>query len=376
MPGRFIDPLASDAAWPEGSGVCRGFVEAAARAGSTVLVANLRTRLLGFTDGRAALPVSINTAEYGDAWVCLPHSVYALYLEAEIGRMPAGLARALGGAATSGLDALLRAAQVNRVVQLNSWLLSTNPEAGLDPSMAEAFRAAAIDAFPGHLLSIRGIRPGGAVDPAALAAAGWRLIPSRRVWLVEDLARAWRPRRDVRRDLALLAAGPQRVETLERIGEDEAERIAALYRDLYLGRHGALNPAYGAAFVRLSHELGLIRYRVLRDPEGAICAFAGVMTSAGVVSTPLLGYDLKRPREAGLYRKAMAVSGLAAEEAGLPLHWSAGAAAFKRARGARPVMEHTAFWDRHLPPPRRAAMAMLHGLVSGVIAPEIERRGL
>ncbi|MEQ1492750.1 MAG: hypothetical protein ABL932_19570, partial [Terricaulis sp.] len=62
----------------------RAYLEAFANQGSTALITNLRTRVMGLRSGARVFPVTINDAEYGDAYVCLPHTAYALYAKEEL----------------------------------------------------------------------------------------------------------------------------------------------------------------------------------------------------------------------------------------------------------------------------------------------------
>ena len=62
----------------------RAYLEAFARNGSTALITNLRTQVKGLRSGARVFPVTINEAEYGDAYVCLPHTAYALYAKEEL----------------------------------------------------------------------------------------------------------------------------------------------------------------------------------------------------------------------------------------------------------------------------------------------------
>ena len=56
-------------------------------------------------------------------------------------------------------------------------------------------RAFLAERFPDHLLAIRSVDDWSA--PALAAAArddGWAMVPSRQIWVVDDLARDWRAR--------------------------------------------------------------------------------------------------------------------------------------------------------------------------------------
>src|SRR5262245_39865363 len=120
---RLIDPHSPD--WPPGAEATRTYVAAFA-AGSQAMVSNLRTEVLApESDGRV-MPITVNDAEYGDSYVCLPHTAYALYAKEELRIVDVGpWAPALGLLASS-TGALLRSAHINRIVHIDNWMLSTN----------------------------------------------------------------------------------------------------------------------------------------------------------------------------------------------------------------------------------------------------------
>ena len=63
-------------------------------------------------------------------------------------------------------------------------------------------------------------------------------------------------------------------------------------------------------------------------------------------------------------------------ERGLRLNGSAGAADFKRHRGARPIVEYSAIYARHLAWPRRAALGGLEQVLNRIAVPLMAERGL
>jgi len=128
--------------------------------------------------------------------------------------------------------------------------------------------------------------------------------------------------------------------------------------------------------VSFTHAIGLIRYRVARRSDGTIMAVTGMMERAGVMTSPVVGYDTSRPQNEALYRIACYLSAARALERGWRLHNSAGAASFKRTRGARGVIEYTAFHAGHLSRSRRLTVAALAGGLERFVVPVMRRRGL
>ena len=88
-----------------------------------------------------------------------------------------------------------------------------------------------------------------------------------------------------------------------------------------------------------------------------------------------MGYDTALPQQEGLYRIACYLASEWTHERGLSLHGSAGAPAFKRARGARGEIEYMAIYARHLSAPRRAALRLLAGVLESAVVPMMRRQG-
>ena len=91
------------------------------------------------------------------------------------------------------------------------------------------------------------------------------------------------------------------------------------------------------------------------------------------MTTPVFGYDTAVPQEIGLYRMLSAVLLRQSAEEGCLLHESAGAAQFKRNRGATAEIEYSAVYDRHLPFYRRMGWAMLSPLLNRVGVPIMKK---
>ena len=373
-----FDPIAGPfGGWPPGAEAESAYLQAFAAHGSQALIANLRTRVMGLRNGDRIHPLTVNEAEYGDAYVCLPHTAYALYAKAELKIEGVGAAALPLGLLAGGAGALMKGARLNRVVHLDNWMLSTNLHGDWRGEEIADARTLLVEAFPRHLLAVRSVNPWS--DRAlfdALAADGWRMLPSRQIYVTDDLDRDWAPRRDARRDLRLLAATPFEIDDLAVLQPGDAERMAELYGMLYLSRYSSLNPAFTAAFIEMTHRHRIFQYRGLRDRDGRLAAVVGCFTRGGVLTPPVVGYDTARPASAGLYRMASVLFTQMALERGARLNGSAGAADFKRNRGATAIVEYSAYFTRHLSAPRRAVVGGLKLALDKVVVPFMAARGL
>jgi len=373
-----FDPAAiSGAGWPTGAAQERAYLEAFAMRGSTALISNLRTKVMALRSDARVFPVTVNGAEYGDAYVCLPHTAYALYAKDELRIVDAGPWSPAMAALASGAGAWLRGAEVNRIVHVNNWMLSTNLHGGWRGGDVPAIRALLTDRFPTHALCVRSLNRWSDSDLCdAFAADGWRLLPARQIYATDDLSRDWAPRRDTRRDLALLKNTAHAPDDMQTLRPGDAQRIADLYALLYLDRYSKLNPAFTANFIEFTHRSGIFVYRGFRDGDGVLVAIVGCFIRGGVLTTPIVGYDTAQPVDHGLYRLCSLALAQMAMERGLKLNGSAGAASFKRNRGARAVIEYSAYFIEHLPFARRSAFIALEQLLNRIALPIMTERGL
>ncbi len=373
-----FDPLdAPPDIWPPGLDVERLYIEGVARRGPAAMIANVRTRWLALRSGQRIFPVTANDGEAGDSYVCLPHTAYALYGRAELDLVDVGawapLFRLLIGLA----GRALLAAGLNRIVNLDNWLVSTNLHGDWAGEDLPEIRRQLQRHFPGHIIALRSLDAWS--SPALIDAArgdGWLLVPSRQIWVTDDLERQWRRRDSTKRDFRVLRRSGLTVEEIGHMSDGDAARIAELYHRLYVGKYSALNPIFTPAYIAMTHRCGMLRYRVARSPAGAIQAVAAVWQRGGVLTTPIVGYDTEQPQSAGLYRIACCLLSEMAVESGARLHGSAGAGDFKRSRGARGEIEYWAMHVGHLPPGRRAAVAALRFLLDRLAVPMMKRRGL
>ena len=373
-----FDPISGPQdGWPAQAAMERSYLTAFAQAGSRAMIANLGTRVLGLRIGERIFPLTVNEAEYGDSYVCLPHTAYALYAREELDLVDTGAWRSALRLLAGAAGGLMRAININRIVHLNNWMLSTNLHAGWGGEELSAIRTRLVTEFPSHIIAIRSInRWSDAPLAASLAADGWQFLPSRQIYVTDDLTRDWACKRDTKQDLRLLRQTPYQQDEMYELQPGDAVRIAQLYGMLYLDRYSTLNPQFTPDFIEMTHRSGLFHYRGLRDAAGHLVAIVGCLIRGGVLTTPIVGYDTALPRAQGLYRLACVLLTQLAQSCGVRLNSSAGAAAFKRLRGAHGELEYSAFFTAHLAAPRRAAITAMVVLLNRLAVPLIRARGL
>ncbi|MBL9199482.1 MAG: hypothetical protein JNL39_03205 [Opitutaceae bacterium] len=372
---RLLDPREmTEADWPPGSGRLRAYVEAFAREGAPTFIANLRTTVRVLATADWALPVTINEADYDNTYVCSPYTAYGPYAKEEVRLIGNAVARGALGVVADAAGAMLRAAQINRIVHVNNWMLSTNLHpAGVELPVAAIAEFLAAQ-FPAHFICLRSLN---AWSDASLlrrcAAARWQLVASRQVYCYERLADTWAATDNAREDRRLLARTAYRRVAHAELGEADFPRMAELYRLLYIEKYSRHNPVFTAAYLRLCHQSRVMTFLGLRAPDGTLDGVLGLFIVDGIVTAPIVGYDTARDRSLGLYRLLMTLTYEFALKGGHRINLSSGAAEFKRLRGGRPEIEFSAVYDRHLSPGRRAAVRALRAVVNGLGVPVMRK---
>lgn len=344
--------------------------------GANRMIRNAGSQAMLLRHGDWRLPVTVETGEFGHTYVASPHSAYVLYARDEIDIVKLKAGRTLAKGVLGLMDALFRGIGLNRTVHLDNWMLSTNLHGDWKGEGLPAMRAALVERFEDHFLILRSLDPWSCPDLLEAARAdGWVLMPSRQIWVTGDLRRDWKKRNSAQNDRRALNKSGLTVEEPTEIAPTDAERIADLYHQLYIGRYSALNPVFTPHFVQESARLGLLDWRLARAIDGTIMAASGMRVAGGVGTVPLLGYDLSRPRSEALYPIASYLASHWAMERGLRFNGSAGAAHFKQLRGATGQIEYMAVYAGHLSRSRRAGLAFLARSLNALMVPMLQKQG-
>lgn len=333
--------------------------------------ANVKIRAL-VVEGRV-LPLVINPGVERCGGICSPYAHYVAYSLEEFEKRHAFLPPRLWDLLASPFSMALRAGRIDRVVYVNNWLFATNPSPALSSPQIGAVISLLSRIYPDFALVFRSVNP--RIDGQGsrmFQAHGFRFVRSRRVYILDPTDGGYLEHKNAVRDLALLDRTSYEVMGGPAL-EPHVERLAHLYRDLYLVKHSSLNPQFNARFFSLTLEKETFVYRALRR-GGTIDAFAAWFVQDGVMTGAVLGYDREQPRKIKLLPLLFAIMIREAIEKRLLLNLSAGVGPFKMLRGARPAEEFDAVFDRHLSLPRRLAWTGL-GVAASVASRRSATRG-
>jgi hypothetical protein len=347
-------------------------------------IRNVATRMSLLDTGTHLFPVSINDGgeRPDNSYVVSPLTTYTGYADYEIVQFGQTQGHPLLAwplrLLVRGIGGWLARAQIDRIVQVNNWLLSTNlypPNwTGEDLPVITRFLT---ETCPEHAIGFRSLNRHS--NPALidrLTALGYIAIPSRQVYLFDGHdgpASAFLHRRDSRKDAKLLVRTEYIQVPCEAFEDTDYPRIEQLYNLLYLDKYCPLNPQFSADWLRAGQLDGWLKLTALRSPAGRIDAVLGWFANEKIMTTPVVGYDTALPQKLGLYRLITQISlEQAARRRGL-LNMSAGAADFKRQRGGQPEIEYSLVYVNHLPPSRQRVWRWLGRLLHAVGVPIMRR---
>lgn len=337
-------------------------------------ITNVQTEVDLIATGGPYLPVTINDAQPDNAWICSPITTYVNYATEELRRLAHPAITAPLRGVTAGVGAWLRYAAIDRSVAVNNWLVSTNTYPNLADVRLDQVMEEARDRWPTHAIWFRSLNEVHHADwLRKLSAQGCILIPSRQVYLFEDVARLAMQRRDLKRDLALVGRHDREHRIAIDFDDDDFRRIGDLYTQLYIRKYSTLNPCYHWSLIKAWYRARLLQLRGIRDESGVLQGVVGIVRFGNLLTSPIVGYNTALPEKLGLYRMLSSLVMREAMEESCLVNLSAGVAHFKRQRGGRPAMEYSAVAAWHLPRKTRLALEALSAVTRHVGVPVMRR---
>ncbi|MGC1527715.1 MAG: hypothetical protein WA783_16850 [Phormidesmis sp.] len=376
--------------WPdsETARLAKGYWLPMMRSGSSsAFINNVETQMLLLSVDDVVLPVTVNSQAYENSYVCSFYSHYITYAKDELTTLQFPLLEKLLALLITGAGCVLKGTKINRAVIVNNWMLSTNLYPALLTPQLAAITEHLQAVFPSHAIAFRSINT---VTEAAISQSlqtlGYQMVGSRQVYLFDpqkpglDEMRSRRKKRYLHQDHRLFATEDYEVIDARELQPHDLPRLVELYNALYLHKYSFNNPQFNQNCLSL-----MIRHGSLHPPfltlkalrkAGKIDAVVGFYTLNGVMTTPLLGYDTRLPKNTGLYRMLTTYLIEAGEQQNLLINQSSGAASFKWRRGFTGHIEYTAVFHRHLSFYRRLGWWLLAGLVDWVAIPLIKKYNL
>jgi hypothetical protein len=322
----------------------------------------------------ALMPLTINRVKTCNSWICSPRTTYCDYAIEELHRhLHQFLSQPLSLICRS-YGYVLERARIDQAVTVNNWLLSTNLYPALRTDLLDKLVEVILRRWPEHAVWFRSLNAEHNADWLhALETFGFMLIPSRQVYVYEDIPSKIARHVNLKRDMRLLRETPLRPINNSEFRCEDYARIAYLYRQLYLEKYSRLNPQYTAHFMQRWHAAGLLELKGFKDVDDVLQGVVGIFRQGDTITAPIVGYNTVLAQSLGLYRLLMASVFETAMLTGASVNLSAGAAEFKRLRGGKPVIEYSAVFAKHLCPSRQRVISMLHALTTSIAVPIMQR---
>ena len=347
------------------------FVQLFERHGSPAMIADLETQISQMDVAGHCFPVTQNEGGR-NCYLVSPTRAYIDYALDETRNFSGNPAvQTCTRMLIKSCSWLVRASGLDQQVQVNNWLFSTNPMPDLDLRQARELRDRMVAQHPDHAVVIRSLNE--MADTATLEAlrdAGFVLLAARQIYIVPE---ALPLSSSMKSDRAKIRKTHFAFVENGSFGGADYARCAALYDMLYLQKYTPLNPHYTARYIAEMHQNNVLQLAGFRDDAGVLVAVTGLFENGRTLTQPIVGYDTARPQSEALYRMVMAVAQDHAFERGLFFNMSAGAAEFKRHRGAVPAIEYSAVFVGHLPLHQRLAVKVMASILKRIGIPLLQR---
>lgn len=377
-PQLFDEHNLSTLSWPasEDGDYARRYLSPFMQHGPRTYIRNAYTTLQLLRVGDTLLPITLNAYHADNSYVCSPYTHYVSYAQEEFVNLKNPPVERLLRALFLPLAWYFRRSQLDNVLYVNNWLLSTNLYPVMTPDEITAALMFLVKRYPERAIVFRSVD--NYHNPTlykTLLQAGCRMIFSRQVYYQDVQSRYVQKKKQYRIDLKHFQRTPYTVvEGAQLRDNDSIERILELYNDLYLRKYSYYNPQFTPAFIRLALDEQLLTLKAFQK-EGRIDAVMGYFARRGTITPPLFGYDTSLPQKLGLYRLLSTLTALDALANKQLVHFSAGVGQFKRHRGGLPALEHNAVYDAHLPATRRRPWSLLKSIMDKIAVPIIEKYG-
>jgi hypothetical protein len=361
--------------WPntEEAEQAKRFLLPLIRNGVNSYIDNLQTTLAVLLVDNIVLPLTINDAEYDNSYVCSPYGHYIGHAEEVVGRMEKPYLRWPVQKLLRVFGKFLQFAKINKVVVVNNWLLSTNLYSPLTSAQIAAIKIFLKKHFPHHALLFRSIDSYSNQELFdSLKTEQFDMVASRPIYFMDMNNSELFQSRMFKSDLKVLEQTLYHPVSHADIPLAEAERIAELYRSLYLDKYSPLSPHLNGRFIKLLLNSNFLSLQAFQK-EGRIDAVCGFFCRGKILMSPLVGYNQDAPKENKLYRLISTYVTLEAKKRKMIYHLSSGAASYKKLRRATMEVEYTAVNRRHLPLRQQAGWNILRWVMNCIGVPIMQQ---
>lgn len=319
-------------------------------------------------------PITINDVEGQNSFVCSPYTAYALYSKEEllakvnskIVQLPLLLVIKLIGL-------WLRFSNIDRNVQVNNFLLSTNPYPEWGGNEIDEITSLIKAKYPNHAIIFRSLNEYQHQNLIEkFVKVGYEKIGSRQVYIYDMDYEAWVKHNNNNNDRRIIKKQQLIKLEHEEMG-DYLQEALNLYNLLYLKKYSKYNPQFTLEYFTKCHESRLIYFQGYKDQHGRLLTFSGLFQIENTITSPLVGYDTSAPQKQGLYIHAINLIMEYKFKHQKLLNLSSGAPNFKKLRGGLPTIEYSLVYTAHLSLKRKLAWTILQFISNQIGIPLVKR---
>lgn len=350
------------------------FFEPLIRNGSTYFMKNVQTDLFLLEIDDILLPITVNKKEFNNSYVTSPFTHYISYAKEELWELKNPILEKLFSLIINLIGKVLKRSNLNRVVIINNWLLSTNLMGQLltENQLLMVTNFLTI-AFPQHTILIRSMTE--ALHRPLLEKCqtiGYQKIMSRAIYLFNPtIGLSKKQNKTLQQDKKLFEKYQYDVREAE---IDDIPQIEKMYYELYIDKYSRYNPQFTKEFFEHAICHHYLQFKLICDGEN-VKGVVGYWIREGVLTTPVLGYNTKTDKKEGLYRVLSYLITEHVLEHKYLGHRSAGAGEFKRKRGSIQHIEYTYYFQKHLPFHKRLAWSILKAIMTSFVEPIAKKKG-
>lgn len=319
-------------------------------------------------------PVTINDLEGENSFVCSPYTAYALYSKEELlTKVKSKIVQWLLLLIIKMIGLWLKFSNIDRNVQVNNFLLSTNPYPDWEGDEISDLTDLIISKYPDHAIIFRSLNEyqhKNLIDK--FVEERYEKIGSRQVYIYDMDYPAWLKHNNNKNDHRII--NKQQLIKLDHDGmADYLEEALNLYNQLYLEKYSKFNPQFTLDYFKKCHSSKLMYFQGYKDKNGRLVTFSGLFKIGNTITSPLVGYDTSAPQKQGLYIHAINLIMDYKFKHQILLNLSSGASRFKKLRGGLPSIEYSVVYTAHLSLKRRMAWSILQFISNKIGVPLVKR---
>lgn len=210
-----------------------------------LFIKNIDTQLFLLEIDDLVLPITVNNKEFENSYVCSPYTHYISYAMEELWELKRPWLEKLLIYPIRLLGRWLRRTNINKVVVVNNWMLSTNLYHSMNEQQIKRITNLLVEKFPEHTILFRSLNNElHSTIIQSLSNLGYNKIMSRSVYLFDpkyykEMNR--KERKNLLNDKKLLKKSNYEVINNERLTKKDILQISNLYNQLYIRKYSINN---------------------------------------------------------------------------------------------------------------------------------------